>query len=114
MNDNLRRAALNRHRKRLFGDAALSVQKITPEAGEQLVATFAADWSGHRTVETTAGSAEAGSWQFKIWAADDWQTSQAFMLQAATLTVDGRRWVVKKIERPIGRSTVWKLRTQIQ
>jgi len=41
--NDLRISAINRHRKRLFGDSSLKVYSITPAAGEAVVETFAKD-----------------------------------------------------------------------
>lgn len=111
-----RLAAMNRHRKRLFGDVSLLAYTITPEAGETLAATFTADWFAQRTVKTTTENTgkESGAWQFQVKATADWATSQAFMLGVATLAVGTRRWKVKKIEKPIGVSMVWKIGAEIQ
>lgn len=111
----LRLAAMNRHRKRLFGDESLKAYTTTPEAGETLAATYPVDWFGHRVEPTTdAAGSEAGAWQFQVWAADDWATSQSFMLSLAALIIGTRRWKVKKVEKPIGLSLVWKIKAEIQ
>lgn len=112
---NLRRSAINRHRKRIFGDESLKVYSTTPALGETLEATFAVDWSGQRTEPTTnAAGSESGAWQFHLWAPDDWETSQAFMLKIVALVVGVRRWKAKKVEKPIGNSKVWKIKAEIQ
>lgn len=113
--ENLRRVAINRHRKRIFGDDSLNAYSTTPALGETLEATFAADWFARR-VETTTNTvgADAGAWQFQIVAADDWETSQAFMLKIVALAVGVRRWKAKKVEKPIGNSKVWKIKAEIQ
>lgn len=106
---------MNRHRKRLFGDASLLVYTTTPIDGEVVAGTFAKDWFAHRVDRTTVGLEEQeGGWQFQVKAADDWAASQAFMLKGVALTVDGRRWKVKKVEKPIGESLVWKVKAEIQ
>lgn len=106
---------MNRHRKRLFGDESLKAYTVTPEDGEVLAATLAADWFGQRVEKTTTtGTAESGGWQFQVKAAADWATSQAFMLRLAALTIGTRRWKTGKVEKPIGRSMVWKIRAEIQ
>lgn len=112
--DNLRRAAINRHRKRLFGDSSLKLYTTTPAAGEAEVFNLAADWRGRRITATTDSGAESGAWQFEIVANADWVTSQANMLKVVALTIDSRRWKIAKVEKPIGTSFVWKLRAQIQ
>jgi hypothetical protein len=115
MFSNLRLAAINRHRKRLFGEEALKLYKMVPTTGETLIATFAADWFGQRINPTTDnGAKESGAWQFQVKAEEDWATSQAFMLEAAVVAIGTRRWKVKKIEKPIGLSNVWKIRAEIQ
>lgn len=114
---NLRNAALDRHRQRLFGDAAVVVYTTTPEVGEVAAGTFSEFWSAQRTQPLTDDgnrASEAGHWQFQIAAADDWQTSQVFMNSIVALTVSDRRWKVKKVEKPIGNSHVWKIRAEIQ
>jgi hypothetical protein len=103
-------------RKLLFDDLTLKIFETTPEAGETESAEFTADWFGQRSTPTTDGTsqAEVGMWQFQIWAEDDWETSQTFMLKAVALTIGERRWKIKKIEQPIGHSTVWKIKAQLQ
>lgn len=106
---------MNRHRKKLFGGEPLKVYTVTPEDGETLAATLAVDWFGHRVTPTTdSGGKEAGSWQFQIWANDDWAISQSFMLRLAALTIGTRRWKTGKVEKPIGESKVWKVNAEIQ
>lgn len=107
---------MNRHRLRLFGDVALQVYTMTPEAGETVAGTFAADWKGHRVTPTTSPEQQrdASEWQFQIIAAADWATSQAFMLKSVALVVTGKRWKISKVENPIGNSLVWKVRAQEQ
>lgn len=113
--DDLRLAAMNRHRVRLFGSASLIVYEVTPDAGETAAATFAIDWCGQRIRPTTVEAAkDSGEWQFQIDAASDWQTSQAFMKRIVALTIATRRWKVTKVEEPIGVSLVWKVRAQVQ
>lgn len=106
---------MNRHRIRLFGDAALVVYTTSPASGEAEAGTFIQDWRAKR-VETTTNdvAVEAGAWQFEIAAEFDWETSQVFMLKAAALKVGSRRWTVKKIEKPIGVSLAWKIKAVIQ
>lgn len=112
---NLQRAAINRHRKKLFGDSYLKVYSTTPADGEAVAGAFQVDWCGQRVVPTTTNAgAEAGAWQYQIWAKDDWETSQTFMLKIVALTVGTRRWKVKKVEKPIGHSLVWKIKAEIQ
>lgn len=112
--DNLRLVAVNRHRKRLFGESSLKVYTTTPEAGEVSAAEFPKDWFGQRLAGTTDGGTEAGSWQFQIAAAADWPTSQTFMNSIVAVTIGTRRWKVKKVEKPIGTSFMWKVRAEIQ
>ena len=114
--ENLRIAAMNRHRIRLFGDASpLVVYTSSPTTGESTAATFIQDWKAKRIEATTNNVAvEAGAWQFEVAAEFDWESSQAFMLKITALTVGTRRWAVKKIERPIGVSLVWKIKAIIQ
>ncbi len=112
----LRIDAINRHRERLFGCSSLKVQTMTPEDGEVTAATFTKDWRGHRVYRTTDQSRNdsSGAWQFEIVSAVDWRTSQAFMLSVVALTIEGQRWKVSKVEKPIGQSFVWKLKAEIQ
>lgn len=114
--DNLKLAAMNRHRLRLFGDAALIVSTTTPETGETAAGTFAADWFGQRVTPTTSefNPRDASEWQFQIAAAADWETSQAYMKKAVSVTIGTRRWKIVKVERPVGISLIWKLRAQEQ
>lgn len=115
MIENLRLAAINRHRKRLFGDSSLKAYTTTPEAGETEAAAFAADWFGHRVEPTTeSDGSSSGAWQFQVKADATWETSQAFMFSLAALTIGNRRWKVKKVEKPIGTSFVWKILAEIQ
>lgn len=115
LND-LRIAAINRHRKQLFGDSSLKVYSMTPVDGETVIFDLACDWKGHRIKATTADriDADSGAWQFQIVAECDWATSQADMKKAVALTIDGRRWKVTKVEEPIGTFLVWKLRAEVQ
>jgi hypothetical protein len=111
----LRTAAVDRHRQRLFGDAALEVNATTPEDGETIVGMFTDGWTAHRSEGTTdSGGKESGSWQFQLKALSDWETSQAFMLRVVSVKVGARRWKVKKVEKPIGLSLVWKINAEIQ
>lgn len=110
---NLRLAAVNRHRKRLFGNVPLVVYTTTPADGETEAATFTTDWMAHRVDLTTIGFEEgAGGWQFQVIAAEDWKTSQAFMQKIVAMTVATRRWTVTKIEEPIGHSLIWKVKAE--
>lgn len=110
---NLRKSAINRHRKRLFGNASLVVYTTTPTDGETAAETFLSDWMGHRVDRTTVGLEEGvGGWQFQVIAASDWATSQTFMKKIVALTVATRRWKVKKVEEPIGHSLVWKIKAE--
>lgn len=107
--------AVNRLRVRLFGSDSLKIFRITPETGETETANLATDWCGRRTESTTSsGDNESGAWQFKVIAAADWQTSQAFMSAAVSFKIGERRWKVKKIEKPVGNSRVWKVKAEIQ
>lgn len=101
LND-LRIAAVNRHRQRLFGDSSLKVYSTTPADGESEEHEFETDWRGSRLDDD-------GNWQFEIVAASDWASSQAFLKKVSVLTVGTRRWKVKKVKEPIGESLVWKL-----
>lgn len=112
---NLQKSAINRHRRKLFGDEQLKLYTLTPEDGEALAATLPVDWMGQRTDGTTdAGGKESGAWQFQVWTNDDWETSQSYLLSLAVLTVGTRRWKTGKVEKPIGRSKVLKVNAQIQ
>jgi hypothetical protein len=117
LNSALRLAALDRHRVRLFGDAALKVFTTTPADGEAEAGEFTKHWSAQRTQPLTDDAnkgAEAGHWQFQIAAASDWETTQTFMNSIVAVKVGTRRWRVKKVEKPIGLSLVWKIRAEIQ
>lgn len=113
----LRTLAANRHKKFLFGDQNLKIFTTTPAGGETVAATIADGWRAQRTDALTADgtrSVVSGAWQFEIAANADWRYTQAFMLAAVAVEVYGRRWRVKKVERPVGESLVWKLRAEIQ
>jgi hypothetical protein len=115
--DNVRYRAINQARKRDWGeDATLTIFEMVPETGEAELAEFAEDWRCKRVTPTTDGTsrAESGEWQAEIRAAADWETSQAFMLRATAMTIGDRRWKVKKVEKPIGVSLVWRLKAQMQ
>ena len=113
--ENLRLAAINRHRIRLFGDAALEVYVTTPATGDALAGEFEIDWRARRVESTTNDVAmDVGVWQFEVNAEEDWEASQSFMLRAAALKVGSRRWTVKKVEKPVGVSLVWKIKAVIQ
>lgn len=111
--NDLRIAAINRHRKRLFGDSSLKVYSITPAEGEAVVETFAKDWMGQRTdAITTSGG--TGAWQFQVVAKANWVATQEFMKSIVALTIGTRRWKITKIEEPIGESLVWKIRAEVE
>lgn len=112
--NNLRLAAINRHRQRLFGSSSLTVYTMpSPTAGETLAGTFTTNWFAHRVwVTTDQGVKEASGWQFQIAAAADWATSQAFMKKATVVKVGSESWKVTKVEKPVGNSLVWKLKAQ--
>ena len=105
---------LNRLRVGLFGDDSLKIYGITPETGEIELAELVADWSGRRVESSADSNTESGYWQFQIAAPDDWQTSQADFLKTVALTIGDRRWKMKKVEKPIGNSKVWKIKAEIQ
>ena len=106
--------ALNRLRRQLFGNDSLKIFQMTPEAGETVAADLIVNWSGREVASATDSEKESGFWQFQIAADDDWQTSQAFMFAAVALKIGDRRWKVKKVKKPIGKSRVWKIRAEIQ
>ncbi len=114
----LRTAAADRHRERLFGkEAVIELYSTAPETGETLVTSFDEGWFGQRVVAltgTNSRAAASGDWQFQIAAEDDWETSQAFMFKVSIVQIDGRRWRVKKVEKPIGLSLIWKLKAEAQ
>ena len=114
INRNIFIKTLNRLRVRLFGNDSLKIFGITPETGETQIAELIENWSGRRVSSATDSEKDCGSWQFQIAAADDWQTSQAFMLKVVAVVIGTRRWKVKKIEKPLGNAKVWKLRGEIQ
>lgn len=106
---------LNRLRGRLFGEESLKLYGITPETGETEFAELVVDWSARRVSAITDGvETSAGAWKFQIVALDDWQTSQPDFLKAVALVVGTRRWKVRKVEKPIGNSKVWKIKAEIQ
>lgn len=105
---------INRLRVQLFGADSLKIFGITPETGETQLAELFENWCGRRVDSPTDSDKESSSWQFKIIAADDWQTSQAFMLKIVSFTIGGRRWKFKKVQKPIGNSRVWKMKAEIQ
>ncbi len=106
--------SLNRLRRQTFGDETLTLFETTPETGETEIAEFAEDWSGKRKVSVTDSGAESEYWQIQIAAADDWETSQAYMNRAVSLKIGDRRFAVKKLEKPIGNARVWKMRAEVQ
>jgi hypothetical protein len=111
----LRTSAVNRHRKRVFGESSLDVYQTTPEDGETIAGMFTEGWFGQRISGTTDAASESpGAWQFQVGATLDWETSQAFMMKAVALKVGARRWKVKKVEKPIGLSLIWKINAEIQ
>jgi len=120
VNENLRVAAMNRHRKRVFGDAELTIFETSPVDGETSLDDVSTDWFGHRVNRSTDGVLvnAASEWQFQVVAADDWESSQADYLKATVLTVGSgdvtRRWKVTKVEKPLPGSLVWKFKAQEQ
>lgn len=106
--------SLNRLRVQHFGADSMKVFGITPETGETQLAELLTNWSGRRVESATDSEKDAGFWQFQIVAADDWQTSQVYLMRAVSLQIGERRFVVKKLEKPIGNAKVWKIRAQIQ
>lgn len=113
---NIRLRAVNERRKQLFGDSSLIVYSTTPTAGEVAAGTFTVDWCGHRVWGTTAEGVRqpTSAWQFQATAADDWVTSEAYMLTIVALTIGTRRWKVTKVEKPVGTSLIWKIKAQEQ
>lgn len=113
----LRTSAADRHRKRLFGDSSLKVFTTTPADGEVEAAEFTDGWRGQRISPMTDDASRAtatGAWQFEIPADADWETEQTFMNAVVSLEVGGRRWRIKKVEKPVGISLVWKVRAELQ
>jgi len=106
--------ALNRLRVQLFGNDSLKIFKIVPEIGESVIAELFEDWCGREVESTTDSNADSSFWQFQIAANDDWQTSQAFMLNIVSFKIGDRRWKVQKVKKPIGNSKVWRLKAEIQ
>jgi hypothetical protein len=112
--DNLRTAAADRHRNRLFGAASFDIYDKSP-SGETIIGMFTSGWCGQRVAATTdAGGKQSGSWQFQLKALPDWETSQIPLLKSAVLKIGNRRWTVKKVEKPIGLSLMWKFNAEIQ
>lgn len=114
--DDLRKAAINRHRSRLFGESSLKVYSTSPADGDAEEAEFTEDWTGQRVWATTdmGVKGNTGAWQFQIVATADWWSSQDFMTAIVALTVGSVRWKVTKVEEPVGRSLVWKVKAQKQ
>ena len=110
---NLFLKALNRLRRQLFGDDPLTLFDTTPETGETAFVSFLIDWNGFRK-SSEIDSGTDGFWIFQIAAADDWKTSELYMHRMVAFTIGDRRWKVKKVEKPIGNSKVWKLKAEIQ
>ncbi|MEZ5421849.1 MAG: hypothetical protein R2682_01985 [Pyrinomonadaceae bacterium] len=93
----------------------MKVFGTTPADGETLLNEFTGDWGfAHRVWRTTDEGQREGTsaWQFQIVAADDWKTSETFMISATVLVIDERRFVVKKVEKPVGNSLAWKVKAQ--
>lgn len=111
----LRAGQFAARRRLLFGDSSLKVYGTTPAAGETFLKEFTGDWGfGRRVWRTTDEGQREGSsaWQFQIVAADDWKTSETFMHAATVFTIDDRRFVIHKIEKPAGNSLIWKAKAQ--
>lgn len=106
----------DRHWERIFGTSSLKVYGMTSADGEVATGEFTAGIHAKRLVDTTVGLGEAisGSWQFQAIAADDWPSSQSFMIAIVALTVGTHRWRVKKVQKPIGVVPVWKIRAEMQ
>jgi len=107
---------MNEARELLFPGETLKIFETSPADGETEAGEFEQDWRARRVTPTTDGSNQAptGEWQFEISSADDWETSQAFMIKAAALKIGDRRWKIQKVEKPAGHSLVWKLKGKIQ
>lgn len=114
INRNIFLKTLNRLRQRLFGNDSMKIFGITPETGETQIAELFENWSGRRVDSTTDSDKDGGSWQFKVAADDDWQTSQAFMLRIVSFKIGDRRWKSSKVQKPIGNAKVWKIKAEIQ
>lgn len=107
--------ALNRLRVRLFGGDSLKIYGIVPETGETLIGELTENFCGREVESATSDSkAESSAWQFQIVAADDWATSQSFLLSAVSFKIGSRRWKIKKVKKPLGNAKVWKLKAEIQ
>lgn len=115
INRNLFLKALNRLRRQLFGDEPLTLFETTPETGETAFISLLIDWSGRR-VKSSADALDDGDgfWQFQIAAADDWKISETYMFRMVSFKIGDDRWKVKKVEKPVGNSKVWKLKAEIQ
>jgi hypothetical protein len=104
------RETLNTERRLTFGEsAALTLFSMTPE-GEIELGAISDGWGGRRLTATAAGQAEAGEWTFRVCAAD--ALAEAAMRKAATLTVGGVKWKVRKVERPVGPVGTWAFRAE--
>lgn len=112
----LRIAAIDRSRRHLFGDdAVLQIFETTPADGDKQLAEIETGWRGRRIETTTnAVAVESGEWQFEIAAGDDWADYETYMFRASAVVIDGRRWTVTKVEQPIGKSQVWRLKAETQ
>lgn len=106
--------AFRRHREQTFGSAPLEILHSTPESGETVAGSIGDGWMGQRARSITSPqstSAESGLWQFQI---IDSGATPALLTNAVALIAGGRRFKIKKVEKPIGAIGTWKLRAEIQ
>ena len=113
-NRNLFLKAMNRLRRQWFGDDSMKLFEITPETGETEMVSLAEDWCGRRVESETDSASDGTFWQFQIAAESNWETSQAFMNRLVAIKIGTRRFKVPKVQKPFGKSLVWKLKAEIQ
>lgn len=106
--------AFRRHREQTFGTAPLDVLHSTPESGESVAGSISEGWMGQRARSITSPqstSAETGLWQFQIIESG---STAALLTNAVAIIAGGRRFKIKKVEKPVGAIRTWKLRAEIQ
>lgn len=113
-NRNLFLKAMNRLRRQWFSDDEMKLFEMTPETGETEIDAVPENWSGRRVESETDSASNGTFWQFQIAANDDWVTSQAFMNRVVAIKIGTRRFKVPKVQKPFGKSLVWKLKAEIQ
>lgn len=116
LNNDLRLAAVNRHRVRTWGDRSLKLYTRTPDDGETVICELPTDWRGFRVVSVVSGirSYDSGEWMFEISSLIDTLPDEDTMNSLSAFSVDPQRFVIRKLEAPIGESPFWKLRGEIE